>query len=41
MFYRAPSNFPALSGHDRSIQSRYPCASGLAVAALKLKLKFQ
>ena len=36
-----PSNLPELSGHDRLIQSRCPGASGLAVAALKLNLKFQ
>lgn len=36
-----PSNFPALSGPARLIQSRCPGASELAVAALKLKLKFQ
>ena len=36
-----PSNFPALSCPARLIQSRSPSANGLAVAALKLKLKFQ
>lgn len=34
-----PSNFPALSDPARLIQSRCPGASGLAVAALKLKFQ--